>query len=106
MIDEQILQQAVARIVALAQPSRVILFGSYGRGEADEGSDVDLMVVKPRVDNRGEEMIQLYQVVGQIGAGVDVLVYSEEEYQRRRQVPGTVLYWAHKEGRTLYESAP
>lgn len=104
MVDEQTLQQAVARIVAVAQPSRVILFGSYGRGDADEGSDVDLMVVKPRVDNRGEEMIQLYQVVGHIGAGVDVLVYSDAEYERRSQVPGTVLYWAHKEGRTLYES--
>lgn len=104
MIDEQALQQAVARIVAVAQPSRVILFGSYGRGDADEGSDVDLMVIKPRIDNRGEEMIQLCQVVGHIGAGVDVLVYSDAEYERRSQVPGTVLYWAHKEGRTLYES--
>lgn len=104
MIDEQTLQQAVARIVAVAQPSRVILFGSYGRGDADEGSDVDLMVVKPRVDNRGEEMIRLCQVVGHIGAGVDVLVYSDAEYERRSQVPGTVLYWAQKEGRTLYES--
>lgn len=104
MIDEQTLQQAVARIVATAQPSRVILFGSYGRGDADEGSDVDLMVTKPHVDNRGEDTIQLYQAVGQVGAGVDVLVYSDAEYERRSQVPGTVLYWAHKEGRKLYES--
>ena len=35
MIDEQTVQQVVARIVAEAQPSRVILFGSYGRGDAD-----------------------------------------------------------------------
>jgi predicted nucleotidyltransferase len=104
MIDEQALQQAVARIVAAAQPSRVILFGSYGRGDADEGSDVDLMVIKPRVDNQGEELIRLYQIVGHIGAGVDVLVYSDAEYERRSQVPGTVLYWARKEGRKLYES--
>ncbi|HNT36865.1 MAG TPA: nucleotidyltransferase domain-containing protein [bacterium] len=104
MIEEQTLQQAVARIVAVAQPCRVILFGSYGRGDADEQSDVDLMVVKPRVDNRGEEMIRLAQAVGRIGAGVDILVYSDEEYQRRSQVPGTALYWARKEGRVLYES--
>jgi predicted nucleotidyltransferase len=104
MIDEQTLQQAVARIVAVAQPTRVILFGSYGRGDSDEGSDVDLMVIKPHVDNRGEEMIQVYQAVGSIGAGVDVLVYSDAEFERRSQVPGTLLYWARKEGRTLYES--
>lgn len=104
MIAEETLQEAVRRIVAVAQPSRVILFGSCGRGDADEGSDVDLMVVKPRVDNRGDEMIRLHQVVGHIGAGVDVLVYSDAEYARRSQVPGTVLYWAQKEGRILYES--
>lgn len=105
MIDEQTLQQAVALIVAVSQPSRVILFGSYGRGDADKDSDVDLMVIKSRMDNRGEEMIRLYQAVGRIGVGVDVLVYSDAEYERRSQVPGTVLYWANREGRTLYESS-
>lgn len=104
MIAEETLQKAVRRIVAVSRPTKVILFGSRARDEADECSDVDLMVIKPRVDNRGEEMIRLCQVVGHIGAGVDVLVYSDAEYERRSQVPGTVLYWARKEGRTLYES--
>jgi predicted nucleotidyltransferase len=105
MIDEQTLQQVVKRIVAAAQPSRVILFGSYGRDDADAGSDLDLMVIERNVDNQYEEMIRLRKVVGHIGVGVDVLVYSETEYQRRSQVPGTVLYWARKEGRPLYEAA-
>lgn len=105
MIDEQILQDIVERIVAAAQPSRVILFGSYGRGDADAGSDLDLMVIERNVDNRYEEMIRLHNAVGHIGVGVDVLVYSETEYERRSQVPGTVLYWARKEGTSLYEAA-
>ncbi|MEJ5311488.1 MAG: nucleotidyltransferase domain-containing protein [Anaerolineae bacterium] len=105
MIDEQILQEIVRRIVAEAQPSRVILFGSYGRGDADEDSDLDIMVIKPSVDNRYAEMIDLRKAVGYVGAGVDVLVYSEAEYGRRSQVPGTVLYWARKEGTLLYEAA-
>jgi predicted nucleotidyltransferase len=105
MIDERILQRAVERIVAAAQPSRVILFGSYGRGDADAGSDLDLMVVKPQVSDKYTEMIRLHEVVGSIGVGVDVLVYSDAEYERRSQVPGTVLYWARKEGKALYEAA-
>ncbi len=64
MIDERIVHQIVARIVAAAQPSRVILFGSHGRGDADEGSDLDLMVIEPHVDNQGEEMIRLSQALG------------------------------------------
>jgi predicted nucleotidyltransferase len=46
VIDEQGIQQAVQRIVAVAQPVRVILFGSYGRGDADAGSDLDIMVIE------------------------------------------------------------
>jgi hypothetical protein len=49
-------------------------------------------------------MIRLHEAVGSIGVGVDVLVYSEAEYERRSRVPGTVPYWARKEGRALYET--
>ncbi|NOZ05194.1 MAG: nucleotidyltransferase domain-containing protein [Chloroflexi bacterium] len=102
MIDEQELQQAVQRIVAVAQPSRVILFGSYGRGDADAGSDLDLMVIKPHVANKYTEMIRLHEAVGNIGVGVDVLVYSEAEIEERRDWCTSPIYWALREGRTLY----
>ena len=105
MIDEHILQQVVDRIVAAAKPSRVILFGSYGRDNADKGSDLDIMVVKPEVTDKAAEIVRLHEVVGNVGTGVDVLVYSDEEFDRRSRVPGTVLYWARREGRPLYEAA-
>ncbi len=105
MIDEQILEQTVQHIVEAAHPSRVILFGSYGRDEANENSDLDLMIIQPHVENQIEEMIYLRQILGHIGIGIDLLVYSEAEYERRSRVPGTVHYWAYREGRTLYEAA-
>ncbi len=105
MIDETTLKQIVERIIVTARPQRVILFGSRGRGDADEGSDLDLMVVLPEAPDKFGEMIRLHKAVGNVGVGVDVLVYSEEEYQRRSQVPGTVLYWARKQGRRLYEAS-
>ena len=49
MIDEQTMKQVVERFVAAARPRRVILFGSYGRGDADAGSDLDIMVIEPEV---------------------------------------------------------
>ena len=104
MLNQQTLQQIVDRIVTTSNPNRVIVFGSYGRGDADEGSDLDLMVIKPKVENKYEEMIRLHEAVGRVGVGVDILVYSEAEFNRRSQVPGTILYWARKEGKALYEA--
>lgn len=104
MISESTIQQAVARLVAAANPSKVILFGSYARGDATEDSDLDLMVIEPEVQNAGDEMIRLHRAVGDVGIGVDVLVYSDREAFRRSQVPGTLLYWAFKEGKVLYDS--
>ncbi len=103
-IDEQTMQDLVKCLVAAAQPTRVILFGSYARGDATAGSDLDLMVIQPHVSDSYAEMIRLHQAVGDVGVGVGLLVYSEADYRRRSQVPGTVLYWARKEGRPLYEA--
>ncbi len=105
MIDQNTLQQAVGRIVDATQPRRIILFGSYGRNEATEDSDLDLMVIQPCVENQAATMVYLRRLLGSLGTGVDVLVYSEAEYERRSRVPGTVHYWARREGKMLYEAA-
>lgn len=104
MLSRESIKQANAKVVAAARPSRVILFGSYARGEASEDSDPDLLVVEPTVENKAQEMVRLRRATGGIGAGVDVLVNSEEEVARRGQVPGTIIYRALKEGEVLYDA--
>ncbi|MGI0029287.1 MAG: nucleotidyltransferase domain-containing protein [Nitrososphaera sp.] len=104
MITEQTLQETVRRIVATSHPKKVILFGSYARGEADEGSDVDILVIEPEVSDKHAEMIRLRSAVGSIGAGVDVLVYSEAEVEARKDWCTSPIYWALREGKVLYEA--
>ena len=104
MLTQRNLSEAVNRIREVAQPSKVILFGSYPRGEATADSDLDLMVILPGKPDKMAEIIRLRRAIGAVGIGVDVLVFSEEEAQRRVQVPGTVVYWANKEGKVLYEA--
>lgn len=94
MLSEQTIREAVARIVTASRPSKVIVFGSHAGGDPDEGSDLDLLVIQPKLVDRCQEMIRLREAVGPIGSGVDVLVHSEEEAARRGQVPGRCVLGA------------
>ncbi len=105
MLSIEAIAAAAIRVAAAASsPSRVVLFGSYARGTADDGSDLDLLVIERDVSNRVQESLRLRHAVGAVGTGVDVLVYSEQEAARRAGVPGTLLYWALKEGRVLHDA--
>ncbi|MDD5389079.1 MAG: nucleotidyltransferase domain-containing protein [Gallionellaceae bacterium] len=89
---------------AASSPARVILFGSYGRGTADEESDLDLMVIEQELVNKADEYRRLRKAIGGIGIGVDLLIYPKAEFERRSQVPGTVLFEARIEGQVLHDS--
>lgn len=47
IVSEREIQEFCDRIVAEFNPDKVILFGSYARGEQRDWSDVDIMVVMP-----------------------------------------------------------
>ena len=103
MISEKTIQQAVARLVAAAKPSKIILFGSYARGDATENSDLDLMVIEREVANKFDEMVRLRQALRPLRIPVDVLVYSQKYVDEWGHLPGTALYWALHEGRVMHE---
>lgn len=104
MLQTEKIRQAIDRIVgAASQPSKIILFGSYARGDAGEHSDLDIMVVEPVVVDRAQEMLRLQEAIGWLGVDVDVLVYSEAEFEQRKNWCSTPVYWALREGRVVYE---
>lgn len=105
MLTEQDIRAAAHRAAAAAgSQAKVIVFGSYARGDADEGSDLDLLIVENEVADKAAEYLNIHRAVGIMGVGVDVLIFSRHEFERRRQVPGTLPYWASKEGKVLYDA--
>ncbi|WP_449243845.1 nucleotidyltransferase domain-containing protein [Desulfobacca acetoxidans] len=105
MISKSKIQEAIRLLKQAAQPSFIILFGSYGRGTPREDSDVDLLVVLPEVKDRREEMVRLRRVLRPLRIPVDVLVVSEAIFREWSGTPGNVFFEAAQEGQVLYEAA-
>jgi uncharacterized protein len=104
LLSENDIQNAVERIVSVAHaPRKVVLFGSYVRAEANEDSDLDLLVVEREIDDYTTEYSRLREAIGSIGVGVDLLLYSEADFEQRRHWWTTPVYWADREGKVLYE---
>ena len=103
MISQQLIDRATERLVASFHPERVILFGSQARGTADEHSDVDLLVVCPFSGKRRALMVAMDRALRGLGFSRDVIVLTPEEFERDRNIPGTVARPAWLEGRVLYE---
>jgi predicted nucleotidyltransferase len=100
VIDQKIIDEIVARLLEAAPPgSKVILFGSQARGDADRQSDVDLLVVEPEVENRIKEMIRLDSALEPLLVPVDILVASAAEFDYWKDTVNTLHYHAAREGK-------
>lgn len=102
MITPDKIAEAVRTLVAEARPQKILLFGSYARGDAGEDSDLDLLVIEDEVEDKAREMVRLRRALRPLRIPVDVLVFSVDEVKQWAHLPGTVLYWALREGRVVH----
>ena len=105
LVGDEVLAEAVERLVARFNPNRIILFGSRARGTADARSDVDLLVVCPIGESRRRMMVEMDRALAGLGFARDIVVLTPEEYRRDRRIPGTVARPAWREGKVLYDRA-
>ncbi|MFM7412426.1 MAG: nucleotidyltransferase domain-containing protein [Planctomycetota bacterium] len=96
------LDAALERIVAVAQPDRVILFGSAARGTAGPQSDLDFLVIKRSVTSRRQLAQTIYRALVGIRASVDVVVVTPDDVESLRDGVGTIVGPAMREGREVY----
>ena len=103
MTAETIISTMVDRIVGRFQPSRVVLFGSQARGDANEWSDVDLLVVMGNVPDKRRTAVEIRRSLGDLPVSKDIVVTTPDEIMSRGHVVGTVLHAALREGTVVYE---
>jgi len=94
----------IVRVLKHYEPERIVLFGSRARGEADEHSDYDLIVIKCTDRPFLERLRDMVPYLVRLARPVDILVYTPEEFDRMGE---TGLGWVvRREGVTLYERSP
>jgi predicted nucleotidyltransferase len=99
---ERYLAEMTRRIVEGFGPQRVVLFGSQVRGRARPDSDVDLLVIFERLDDRRATRIAIRQVLSDLPIDKDLVVCSRDETIRRGAVIGSIVGQALREGVVLY----
>jgi len=84
------------------QPERVYLFGSAAREEEDELSDLDLVVIKRTALPFFERLREVARLLPEGTGGVDVLVYTPEEFSRMQQDGNAFAELIAEEARLMY----
>jgi predicted nucleotidyltransferase len=101
--DQSAIEVLVSRLVEALGPERIYLFGSRARGDADPDSAYDLMVVVAASDLPGYRRDQLaYRALRGVGVPKDVLVWTSDEFDRRRHLVASLPATIPREGRLIY----
>ena len=102
-LDPGTFDDVIARIVEVADPERIVLFGSAVRGNMDANSDLDLLIIKDGADPL-DLMARVYRRLHGVGAAVDAVVVSSDEVERFKDSHALVIKPALQEGEVVYES--
>jgi len=101
-INDALLIEITQRIVVISDPQQIILFGSQARGDARLDSDLDLLVIKEEMESPRAEAARIYRALAGLSIPVDIVVARSDYVRRHRDVVGTVVRPALREGRVLY----
>lgn len=104
MVDQQDIVSFAKAVAHKFDPEKIVLFGSYARGQPDENSDVDILVVMNHVGKPSEQALAIRREVRR-RFPLDLIVRSPQETQRRQDQGDPFISSIINEGHTLYERA-
>lgn len=102
--DKEI-QNIVKQLIHLYQPEKVILFGSLAKGKINQGTDIDLFIIKSEVPEFGVDRIRQLDAIIKYRLATDFIVYKPEEVEQRLKLGDPFVKSILEEGKVLYNAA-
>jgi predicted nucleotidyltransferase len=97
------LQKISDRIKKQYSAEKVILYGSYARGEGTEDSDVDILVIAQTNERMFERMATVSRIVRDLRNGLPIspIVLTPEELRHKLDIKDAFIQTIMEEGRVL-----
>lgn len=93
----------VSCILAVGTPEKIVLFGSWARGDSRPDSDLDLLIIEDSDFPRYQRSARYRRVLCGLFPAKDVMVWTLEEVKEWSEVPNAFITTVLEEGRVLYE---
>lgn len=103
MISQNEIKKIAQDIAEAVHAERVVLFGSYANGHADENSDVDLLVVAESDQPRYRRSRELYKYFRPHRFALDIVMYTPKEVTQSSKTPVSFVSQVLREGKTIYD---
>ena len=95
-------ERVIKRIIRSYRPKKIIVFGSFARGDVHQGSDLDLVIIKNTKERFLKRMDRILDLCdGEIA--VEPLIYTEDEFERMLEEGNDFLETVVSEGKVVYE---
>ena len=101
------MQKALAAIidyaVYIAKPEKVLLFGSYARGDNNVYSDIDLLVITRHNYMKKEMENQIILYAREFSLRADVFIHTPDDIKNAMKKPLSFLSFIIRNGKSVYE---
>lgn len=103
MIEKNVINEVVRRLVGVYHPKEIYIFGSYAWGQPTDESDLDLLViVEDSKQKRYERPVPGLLALFGLNISKDLIVSSEEEFSKSTQDASSFYSKIKQEGKLVY----
>ena len=103
MIDKLTISNFVYKIVSAANPDKIYLFGSYATGNANENSDIDILIIKDTLEPKYKRSIEIQKLFIGSKLPTDIVVYTNFEFEQEKKNQFSFINSIIKGSQLLYE---